>query len=139
MTQLTVVSHNTFWFQGAPFPTDRPPAPDGEILKRLCAIYRQVNPDIICLQEIQDRRTFEAVSEHLGMPGCYCPGTKLPQYGGAVLWRLHFARPVRDSQESGFETQRMWQIVEVQEDGRRLHIANVHLPVSYTHLTLPTN
>lgn len=128
MKQFTVLSHNAFWFQGSPFATDRPPAPDGGILKRLGAIYREVNPDIICLQEVQDQRTFEMVSEHLGMPGCHCPGMKLPQYGGAVLWRPHIARQVRDSQGGAPTTQRMWQTVEVQEDDCCLRICNVHLP-----------
>jgi endonuclease/exonuclease/phosphatase family metal-dependent hydrolase len=128
MKKFTVLSHNVFWFQGSPFPTDTPPAPDGGILKRLSAIYRAVNPDIICLQEIQNQSTFELVSEHLGMPGCYCPGTMLPQYGGAVLWHRHVARHVRTSQESAVKTQRMWQIVEVEGEGRCLRICNVHLP-----------
>ena len=128
MKQFTVLSHNAFWFQGSLFPTVRPPAPDSGILKRLCAIYRQINPDIICLQEVQDQGTFEMVSEHLGMPGCYCPGTKLPQYGGAVLWRPHSARQIRNSQGSALTTQRMWQAVEVKEDDCCLRICNVHLP-----------
>lgn len=128
MTKFTVLSHNVFWFQGSAFPTDTPPAPDGGILKRLCAIYREVNPDIICLQEIQNQRTLELVSEHLGMLGCYCPGTTLPQYGGAVLWYRHVARQVRTSQKSALKTQRMWQVVEVGGDGHCLRICNAHLP-----------
>lgn len=128
MKQLTVLSHNAFWFQGVPFPTDKPLAPDGELLKRLCAIYREVNPDIICLQEIQDRKTFDMVSEHLGMPGCYCAGTTLPQYGGSVLWHPHVGRQIRDSQGAKLKTQRMWQAVEVDGNNLCLRICNVHLP-----------
>ena len=128
MKQLTVLSHNAFWFQGVPFPTDRPPAPDVEVLKRLCAIYREVNPHVICLQEIQDRETFEMVSEHLGMSGCYCAGTTQSQYGGAVLWHPHGGRRIHSSQESAVKTQRMWQTVEVEGDDYCLRICNVHLP-----------
>ena len=52
MKQLTVLSHNAFWFQGVPFATDIPPEPDLEIVKRLCEIYRRTDPDAVCLQEI---------------------------------------------------------------------------------------
>ena len=128
MKRFTLLCHNAFWFQGSLFPTATPPAPDGEILERLCAIYRQVNPDIVCLQEVQDQGTFEMVSEHLEMPGCYCPGSKLPQYGGAVLWHPHAARQIRNSQEFELTTQRMWQAVEVREGDFCLRICNVHLP-----------
>lgn len=128
MKQLTVLSHNVFWFQGYPFPTDTPPAPDDGILERLCTIYRAVEPDIICLQEIQSRNTFEWIAEHMGMHGCYCPGKTLPQYGGAVLWHGLAARQVRSSQDSAFKAQRVWQIVEVEGEGTCLRICNVHLP-----------
>ena len=128
MKHFTVLSHNVFWFQGVPFPTDRPPAPDLEVLNRLCAIYRKINPDVICLQEIQSRETLEMVSEHLGMTGCYCAGTTLPQYGGAVLWHPNDGRQDHNSQESAVKTQRMWQTVEVKVDDRSLRICNIHLP-----------
>jgi len=128
MKQLTILSHNAFWFQGVPFPSDRPPSPDVEVLKRLCAVYREVNPDIIFLQEIQSQETFKMVSEHLGMPGCYCAGTTLPQYGGAVLWHTHTVHQIHNSQEDALKTQRMWQAVEIEGNNLCLRIGNVHLP-----------
>ena len=128
MSTLTVLSHNVFWFQGVPFPSDRPPEPDVEVLQRLCAIYRALHPDVICLQEIQSRKTFERVSGTLGMSGCYCPGTALPQYGGAVFWRGDGGREVRNSQEAAVKTQRMWQMVEVQGGVGGVQICNIHLP-----------
>ena len=128
MKQTTVLSHNVFWFQGVPFPTDKPPGPDMEILTRLCEIYGGVNPDVICLQEIQSEETFQAVSECLEMAGCYCPGRDLPQYGGAVFWRSDSGRESHNSLGSTAETQRMWQIVEADGVGDCLRICNVHLP-----------
>ena len=128
MRSLTILSHNVFWFQGVPFLTDRPPHPNPEVLKRLCAIYQEANPDVICLQEVQCKETFEMISAHLGMHGCYCPGTMLPQYGGAVFWHPDQGTLVHDSQSASVSTQRMWQIVEMNSGDCCLRISNVHLP-----------
>jgi len=128
MKTFTVLSHNTFWFQGVPFPTDTPPGPDMEILSRLCAMYRKINPDVICLQEIQDHDTFQLVSGRLGMSGCYCRGRQLPQYGGAVFWHSGNGRRVRDAHSVAAEIQRMWQIVEITGARYSLRICNIHLP-----------
>jgi len=128
MKPFTILTHNAFWFQGVPFPTDMPPEADIEIVRRLCAIYRKINPDVICLQEIQNQETFQVVSEHLGLSGCYCQGNELPQYGGAVFWHPHRGRQIQNSHGSTAKTQRMWQIAEVDGTARRLRICNVHLP-----------
>jgi len=128
MGQFTLLSHNVFWFQGVPFPTDQPPAPNAEIMKRLCAIYRDLNPDVISLQEIQSEETFQMVSEQLKMPGCYCPGEELPQYGGAVFWTSPRGAQIHSSHESPLATQRMWQVVEVGQADSCLRIGNIHLP-----------
>lgn len=130
MSTLTILSHNVFWFQGVPFLTDKPPEAHSEVLSRLCAIYQQGKPDVICLQEIQSQETFERIATHLGMNGCYCPGTMLRQYGGATLWRSGHGALVRDSQSALVPTQRMWQIVEIKGGDCGLRIGNVHLPSS---------
>ena len=130
MPPLIILSHNTFWFQGVPFPTDIPPEPEAEVLQRLCAIYREVNADVICLQEIQSSLAFNMVSKQLGMPGCYCPGTILPQYGGSVFWRPGQGSLVHDSQTASLATQRMWQIVDINSGYDRLRVGNIHLPSS---------
>lgn len=130
MIPLTVLSHNVFWFQGFPFPTDTPPAADEDILKRLCSIYRAATPDVICLQEVQSLATFDRLSELLEMPGCYCAGATLPQYGGAVFWQPDIAHPICSSEGEPLKTQRMWQVVEVESGIHRLRICNVHLPSS---------
>lgn len=130
MIQITILSHNAFWFQGVPFPGDRPPDPDGGVIERLCAVYREIHPDVVCLQEIQSRETFERVSVRLGMPGCYCPGTSLPQYGGATCWRPGAGRLLARSLDSAIRTQRMWQTIEVEGGRVVLRICNIHLPSS---------
>lgn len=128
MKPFTILSHNAFWFQGVPFPTDMPGAPDTEILRRLCEMYRRINPDVICLQEIQSQEAFEMVSEHLEMPGCYCCGKELPQYGGAVFWHAGRGGQLHDSCGSAACTQRMWQVVAVNGPNGSLRICNIHLP-----------
>jgi len=128
MGQFTLLSHNVFWFQGVPFPTDQPPEPDDEILKQLCAIYRDLKPDAVCLQEIQSEETFQLVSEQLEMSGCYCPGEQLPQYGGAVFWSSPRGAQIHSSHESALATQRMWQVIEIGRTDCNLRIANIHLP-----------
>lgn len=130
LNRLTILCHNTFWFQGVPFPGDNPPEPDREILKRLCAIYRKNKPDVICLQEIQSRETFERMSDSLGMEGSYCPGREHSQYGGAVLWKPGIGRMIRNSLESSEMAQRMWQIVEMKVERHLWRICNIHLPSS---------
>jgi len=125
---MVILSHNVFWFQGTPFGTDRPPGPNVGILERLCAVYREIGPDIICLQEIQNRATFEAAGAGLGMEGTLCEGKDLPQYGGGVFWRAGLGRPLRDSLGAGGATQRMWQVIEVDDDDCCLRICNIHLP-----------
>ncbi len=130
MKKFTVLSHNVFWFQGAPFLTDRPPTADAQILKRLCGIYQKIDADVICLQEIQDRETLEAVARELGMMGCFCPGTALPQYGGGLLWHRDRGSPMHNSLGSRVHTQRMWQTLEVPGINSSVRIGNVHLPSS---------
>lgn len=128
MKQFTVLSHNVYWLQGAPFEGDQPPAPNVEILRRLCAIYGKAGADVICLQEIQSRDAFEMVSKELGMPGCYCRGKELRQYGGAVFWHPDRGRHCHDVLGVASGMQRMWQVVEVTHNNRRLQLCNIHLP-----------
>lgn len=125
---LTIVSHNAFWFQGAPFGPVDPPAPDAEVLDRLCEIYVSHDPDVICVQEVQSESAFEAVAERLGMPGFYCPGNELAQYGGAVFGAAPAAHLAADSRRPAARAHRMWQRVELAHGEGRLRVCHVHLP-----------
>jgi endonuclease/exonuclease/phosphatase family metal-dependent hydrolase len=127
--KMRIVTHNAFWFQGAPFAPEVPGPADAHVLDRLVAIYQNLAPDVLCLQEIQNEETFRLVAQALQMTGAYCPGGALPQYGGAVLGKA--GRVLADSREAARQTQRLWQMVEApRADGRALRVANVHLPSS---------
>lgn len=90
------------------------------------ALYRSCGADILCLQEVQDDRTFHAVQDSIGLEGAYCPGRQYPQYGGAIFWRR--GRLVADSLATASPVQRMWQIAECTSDnGVAVTVCNVHL------------
>jgi endonuclease/exonuclease/phosphatase family metal-dependent hydrolase len=113
-----------FWFQGVPFEPSEPGGADPEVLARLVAMYRSLEPDLLCLQEVQTAGVFDGLCERLAMRGAWRPGGLMPQYGGALLSRD--VRPVADSRDEPDPPERMWQIGEL--DGVR--VANVHLPSS---------
>ena len=129
MNRQTILSHNTFWFQGAPFETDRPGAPDRAILSPLVSIYRALAPDVLCFQEVQDEGAFDLLAAEMDMPGRHTPGGLLRQYGGAAFWRC--GRCLAESTSCERASQRMWQIVEVPAGAAgALRVCNVHLPSS---------
>ncbi len=123
--QLTILSHNAFWFQGAPYEPPLPGAARAEIAERLAALYRRMPPDVVCLQEVQDKAAFEMIKRLLDMEGVYCSGAEHPQYGGAVFWRS--GRPGLNAFAAGLHPQRMWQVAETNGRLPACSIANVHL------------
>ena len=132
MKPLRIAGSNCFWFQGRPFAPDRPGDPEPGILSRLAAVYRRLEPDLLCVQEVQSESAFQALSGAVGMPGSWCPGAELDQYGAAVLWRPGSAwRLAADSRSADAAPQRAWQIAELPAaGGEPLRVANVHLPSS---------
>jgi len=126
--RIRILCHNVFWFQGVPFAADRPKGPNRTVLASLVERYRAVEPDVVCLQEIQSEEAFRLVARALSMAGDYCPGVALAQYGGAVLRRE--GKRVADARSvSGIISQRMWQMVDVPSGaGGSLRLCNVHLP-----------
>lgn len=127
MNELTILSNNVFWFQGVPFASDQPGEPDSSTLRNLGDFYKQINPDLLCLQEIQNQSAFDDIAAYLETEGCYCSGKTLSQYGGAVLWQSNRSRELINS--SLFpQTQRVWQIVETIKNQTHIRVANVHLP-----------
>ena len=124
---MRIVTHNAFWFQGAPFATDRPGPADPAILAALAGVYRELAPDLLAVQEVQDPGTFERLAEAIGLGGRHCPGGELVQYGGAMLSRA--GRLVADWRSAALRPQRMWQIVDVPAGGGAdLRVCSVHLP-----------
>ncbi len=128
MGRITVLSHNVFWFQGMPFATDQPPAPDPAVLSGLCHLYRTLEPDVVCLQEVQSREAFEMVAQQLEMEGCWSAGVDLPQYGAATFWHPGCGKMLTDAHRSSLEVQRIWQTAEVSAGESVLTVANLHLP-----------
>jgi endonuclease/exonuclease/phosphatase family metal-dependent hydrolase len=125
----TILSHNIFWLQGVPFETDEPGDPRADVLEALISVYAEINPDVICLQEVQSRAAFDLIRSAVGMDGTYCPGATLSQYGGATFW--HSGRPVSDGTGAEDPPQRVRQLSEIDTgQSGSLVVCNVHLPSS---------
>ena len=118
---MIFLSHNVFWFQGVPFHSDQPGQAREDILERLIDLYRRIDPDVLSLQEIQSRRTFDLLCLKLGIAGHYSEGATLTQYGGAMMWRMG---ECVSTSVAGDVTQRVWQV------GRSAGytVCNLHLP-----------
>ncbi len=146
---VRIVSHNAFWFQAAPYLGVEPGPPDDAVLWRLADLYTALAPDVLCVQEVQDERTFKALRAAMDMDGRYCPGGELPQYGGAILWRRGPGGSSGPPEYADWRgkaraapgnrsmpvPQRMWQVLRTSWAGG-LCVANVHLP-SARQLTAP--
>jgi endonuclease/exonuclease/phosphatase family metal-dependent hydrolase len=123
---LRLVSHNAFWFQGFPFGGDQPGPANGDVLRALAGLYRELAPDVLCVQEVQSPETATALAEALEMEFVYAPGGGYPQYGAAVYspW------PLAGRPSAAVEAlDRIILRVEVAPRERApLLVANVHLP-----------
>jgi endonuclease/exonuclease/phosphatase family metal-dependent hydrolase len=121
---LRLVSHNVFWLQGAPFVGDRPGPFDPVVLEGLAGVYRELAPDVLCLQEIQSAETAAALGEALGLPHRYSAGGRHAQYGGMVLSRFPLeSLPLRETVDRVIQRFRV-----AGPGGATLVFANVHLP-----------
>ncbi len=120
---MTILSHNVYWFQGVPFDTDQPGDARIEVVQDLMGLYRRIEPDIACLQEIQSPESADLPARSLGFDVHYTEGATLRQYGGAILWR---EGEILRTSESGDGTQRVWQIGK----SGGFSVCNVHLPSS---------
>ena len=126
--RFILVSHNVFWFQGVPFLTDQPAAPEQTILKRLCDVYQTIQPDVLCLQEIQSDAVAQAVTEQLGMAHIYHRGGSYPQYGGAVFSRWPMEE-IAFTHDVSIDRVLIGVAVHL-PDSAPLRLVNVHLPSS---------
>ncbi|HDI75063.1 MAG: hypothetical protein DRJ52_10220 [Thermoprotei archaeon] len=124
---LKIVSHNAFWFQGSSFTGEKPGEPSKEVLERLIEIYSLLNPDVLCLQEVQSRKVAEDISEKLNMKWFYAPGVLFREYGGAIFLKRYIN--VLDYQYSRENITRMWQKLKIKlASGETLVLCNIHLP-----------
>jgi len=85
---VKIISHNVYWFQGHPFSESCPGAPNQEILRRLCTLYREKEAAILCLQEIQSEDVAMAVAAEMQMDVLYTPGAIHAQYGSMIATSL---------------------------------------------------
>lgn len=86
---MRVLSHNVYWFQGAPsrWGKERVQAVP-EVFELLTQFYTAANPDILCLQEVHSAELTETLARQLGMTAwLHHPGGTRPDYGGAILTR----------------------------------------------------
>ena len=131
VTTTRVLSHNVFWFQGVPFETDKPGAPYPGVPEGLARVHAEAGPDVICLQEVQSDEAFSAYRDAASLPGGYCPGRTLAQYGGAAYGAGCTATSDCHCQNGSISPeavpQRVWHVCEF-ESG--LRVANLHLPSS---------
>lgn len=129
---ITVLSENIYWFVGAPFGGKPPGDPNPRVIHDLVDIWQDLSPDVVCLQEVPSERGYDLIlralaERSLPAEGPYLPGVEIARYGGAVFHRT--GKRVTDSAQSGVETQRVWQIVDIPlKFSDTLRIANVHLP-----------
>lgn len=124
---LTIVTHNLFWLQGAPFEGTDPGAARPEILAGLAECYRPLEPDVVCVQELQSESAFSQFANALERDGFYCAGNAHRAYGGAILFR--HGRFVAQSVQTAIAAERFWMKIELTAgawDG--LIVANAHLP-----------
>ena len=129
---LTIVSHNAYWFQGAPsLWGEERSAPQARVVEALLGRYAELAPDVLCLQEVPGADVVESLRATLGMDGAYLCGGLRPEYGGAVLWR-GATGTVRELTHEPVATpggvfERMAAVLDAAVNGRRVAIANAHL------------
>lgn len=86
--QITIATHNAFWFQGYPSRWGRERQqghPD--VLQALIRLYEKMSPDVLGLQEVPGEDLVVELEKQLGMRGNYAPGGIIAAYGGAVMVR----------------------------------------------------
>jgi endonuclease/exonuclease/phosphatase family metal-dependent hydrolase len=124
---IRLLSHNVDWFQGHPFQGDRPGAVDDRVLRECVRLYRRLQPNVLCLQEIQSASAAAAVGAALAVGSQYLAGGDFPQYGGCVL--SDAAVPVASPGE--LRPARIWQRFNLPVAGllgSPLRCVNVHSP-----------
>lgn len=125
---ITLISHNTYWFQGAPslWGQERTQA-HPRVLHALAALYRRLAPDVLCLQEVPSNDVATRLARDLNMQVAFAQGGARTQYGGAVLWR-GFEADAEDLTRAGGGTAFERMCLGLRGAGPEgLNIVNVHL------------
>lgn len=128
---MLLLSHNAYWFQGCPsLWGEEQIRAHPEVLAALAGLYRQHDPDVVCLQEVPSEAVAHGLAATLGMDVAYAAGGIRTGYGGAVLWRDDGASVsdlTRTGTGRGEVFERIAMRLEYQVGTRRLSILNLHL------------
>ena len=128
--QLTIITHNAYWFQGWPplWGAEEPHA-HSVVVTALGDLYARCSPDVLCLQEVPDRRVVAELESRLGMRGTYVPGAMRSEYGGAVLVRGMAAsfRVLSEGSGSIGAFERFCVHARICADGRGFDLLALHL------------
>lgn len=125
---VTIVTHNAYWFQGAPtlWPEERAAARP-EVIDRLAEFYAGLAPDLLCLQEVPDEQVAAELAGRLAMHFCFAKGGKLATYGAAI-----FSKPdtgeLRNLTEQVGPAERTCLRGVVRGECSVLNVLAVHLP-----------
>ncbi|PCJ57603.1 MAG: hypothetical protein COA79_15265 [Planctomycetota bacterium] len=123
---MKIITNNIFWLQGYPSPNNAPDEPEILILKELVELYSNIQPDILCLQEIQNDKTFQLINSSFNMKGLYTKGKAKPHYGGAIF--SDYIEHIDNSNASDLDVERFWELVSFNDNKSSIEILNLHLP-----------
>jgi len=124
---FTLLTHNTYWLQGMPFEGTDPGPARAEVVAGLAALYRTLNADVCCVQELQSLAAFEALADATGMRGFFRSGQRYKPYGGAVLFQD--GEPAGDDSRSNVLVERFWLKVRLGAGPLSgVVLCNAHLP-----------
>lgn len=123
---MRIICQNVYWFQGYPAEVNREIV-NSSAYNSLLKIYQSIQADIILLQEIQNEKTAQKIANDLEMKYFYNAGEEIKWYGGVVLYKPHLnVEQVSNKFEEQF--QRVYQIVTVSIQDKKIKLCNVHLP-----------
>jgi len=102
-------------------------------LAALADFYRDLDADVLCLQEVPGYQAFRELSESLNMTGFYAPGGTFAGYGGAILLQPHgwLSATFEDGSRRDVTAARVFERsclrAHLSVDGMSVVLANLHL------------
>ena len=127
---MKILTHNVYWFQGHPSRWGHERVAEvPEVLEALTRLYRSLEVDVLCLQEVHRNGLAETLAHELGMTiWLHAPGGLRPDYGGVIMSRTeaHLQDCTRADGYAPHERIHLRASLEWGED--RLELAAVHLP-----------
>jgi len=94
---MLLLTHNAYWFQGHPSLWGREEIrAHPRIVGSLIRLYRELAPEVICLQEVPRSKEARELAKVLGMSAIFASGGLRRGYGGAIFWRDEAGAVVED-------------------------------------------